>query len=54
MAREIDDLNDERTGGSDTETERVRGVADEGDEFDEDSDDMDDEEEDEDDDSSAL
>src|SRR4051812_15334498 len=42
MARDTDDLNDERTGGSDTETERVRGLADEGDEFDDDSDDLDD------------
>ena len=53
MAKEIDDLNEERGGGADTETEQVRGLADEGDEFDED-DDIDDDEEDEDDDSTVI
>ncbi len=47
------DLNDEPNVGSETETEQIRGVADEGDDF-EDAEDLDEEDEDDDEGSSTF
>ena len=47
------DLNDEPNVGSETETEQVRGVADEGDDF-EDAEELDEEDEEEDEGSSTF